>query len=79
MADLRPIAEAVVGGLLCLLYPALANEGHDLVAYAAHGGAWRYGARLVAGCVAVEIRTPALTERDRARALAWARREVHRG
>lgn len=87
MTDLRPTAEATVGGLLCLLYPALAGEGHDLVVYAAgdvrslseHAGAWLYGARVVAGRAVVELDATdaahALSAQGKARTLAWARRE----
>ena len=91
MTDLRPIAEATVGGLRCLLYPALAGEGCDLVVYAAgdarslsgYADAWLYGARVVAGRAVVEIDATdaahALSAQGKARALAWARREARHG
>ena len=74
--DLRPRAETILRDLCALLYPA--SPGHDVVVYAAGDGPWsarwRWAARVVDGRVVGE--TGALTDGDKARVLAWARREM---
>ena len=76
--DLRPRAETTLRDLCALLYPATA--GHDVVVYAAGDGPWsarwRWAARVVDGRVVGE--TGALADGERARVLAWARREMVR-
>ena len=74
--DLRPRAETTLRDLCALLYSA--SQGHDVVVYATGDGPWsarwRCAARVVGGRIVGE--TGALTDGDKARVLAWARREM---